>query len=369
MPAPKPSPVLTELARRYRRRHAGRTGRGQRAVTEDLEDLLQAAGCAEGEVRARAEAALRDAALTGVLEREPHHPRDPEHIARIRLRPEQEDAFFTYLGEPSPAAARQALAAQIDAVRNARLPERWQSGWTAWLDRLHDTALGGGPMEPLDREPSPLNAELLALLPALLSWEGESLIRFASCVLCGESKRLETLSSRLSTGLADITSGAVRSLDDLGIVRNPCSVLVHGPLRLQLPDGELNLGLLRGPCRLSEADIAGATALHTSARRCLTVENETTFHELAKLRSGELLIQTSFPGSAVLALLGRLPDTLEYHHFGDSDDAGFAILDDLRARSGRDIHPLHMERGRVPFEQESLGRPTLATWPFYPLHR
>jgi hypothetical protein len=45
--------------------------------------------------------------------------------------------------------------------------------------------------------------------------------------------------------------------------------------------------------------------------------------------------------------------------------AGFEILRTLRERSGRDFHPLHMEAGRIPFEQESLGRPTRKTWPFY----
>jgi hypothetical protein len=56
---------------------------------------------------------------------------------------------------------------------------------------------------------------------------------------------------------------------------------------------------------------------------------------------------------------------LEFWHFGDSDDAGFDILRVLRENSGREIHPLHMERGRVPFEQESLGRPKDVKWPYY----
>ncbi len=183
---PTTSPVLFELARRYRRSHAGRTGRGLRAVTEDLEDLLQSAGCAEGDARAAAESALKDAERAGALEREPHHPRDPEHIARIRLRPEQEEAFFRHIGELSPAEKRQALVRQLDHARNAVLPERWRRGWHAWLDRLQEAILSGGSIEPLEREAGPSNEELFRLLPALLSWEGESLILFACCVLCGE---------------------------------------------------------------------------------------------------------------------------------------------------------------------------------------
>ena len=112
-------------------------------------------------------------------------------------------------------------------------------------------------------------------------------------------------------------------------------------------------------------DIARAESLVTTARRCLTVENETSFHELAKLQSGELLVHTSYPGAGTLTLLRRLPAEIECWHFGDSDEAGFEILRVLREQSGRDFQPFQMQKGRVPFEQESLGRPVLAQWPFY----
>ena len=67
----------------------------------------------------------------------------------------------------------------------------------------------------------------------------------------------------------------------------------------------------------------------------------------------------------VVKLLQRLPDEMEFWHFGDSDEAGFDILRVLREKSGRNFQPLHMQRGRIPFEQESLGRPKLKNWPFY----
>ncbi len=127
----------------------------------------------------------------------------------------------------------------------------------------------------------------------------------------------------------------------------------------------MNLGPLQGAFRLAQSDIERAEEITTTASRCLTVENETSFHELAKLCSGELLIQTSYPGSGTLALVRRLPVNLEFWHFGDSDEAGFDILRDLREKSVRDFKSLHMEPGRVPFEQESLGRPHFNAWPFY----
>jgi len=40
----------------------------------------------------------------------------------------------------------------------------------------------------------------------------------------------------------------------------------------------------------TESGSTRASRIETAACRCLTVENETSFHELAKLRSSELLI-------------------------------------------------------------------------------
>ena len=208
--------------------------------------------------------------------------------------------------------------------------------------------------------------------------KGESLVRFTSCVLCGDSKTLESLAAmdrdgefrdklrgKLGRLLEEITSGQIRSLDDMGILLNPRFALIHGPLKLRLDGAWLDLGQLRGAFRLAESDIERAESLITTGRRCLTIENETSFHELAKLQSSELLIQTSYPGSGTLKLLQRLPAGMEFWHFGDSDEAGFDILRVLREKSGRNFQPLHMQRGRIPFEQESLGRPKLKHWPFY----
>jgi hypothetical protein len=163
--------------------------------------------------------------------------------------------------------------------------------------------------------------------------------------------------------------------------------------------------VMRGPVRLSDTDINRASQIKTSALRCLTVENETSFHVLAKLESGELLVCTSYPGSATLAFLKKLPTALEFWHFGDSDPEGFDILRDLRERSSRPFRALHMkwrgaassepldaeekrllqallqsvsmqteheiirrilkERTTGDFEQESLGTPKHRKWPFY----
>jgi hypothetical protein len=373
-----PSPVFQALARRYERSIAGRTGETSRDVLVKVEDLLRDAEAVEGDARDVAEQQLREAEQAGILKLIPLHKRDHATLYQVRFSPANEAKLFAALGASSPSRVRELLAEQFAAAATQDLPERWQSYWRAWCERMSLSALAGKSVEPFQREPGEENAKLLALLPRLLTWEGESLVRFASCVLCADSKVLESLAAndrdgeyrdklrgKLGRLLEDITGGQIRALDDVGILPNPRFALVHGPLKLQLDDEWLDLGRLQGAFRLSERDIARAQNLLTTARRCLTVENETSFHELAKLQSGELLIQTSYPGSGTLKLLGRLPTEMEFWHFGDSDEAGFDILRVLREKSGRDFRPLHMQAGRIPFEQESLGRPALMRWPFY----
>jgi hypothetical protein len=373
-----PSPVLQAFARRYERRLAGRTGEASRDVLVDFEDLLRDAGAVEGEARAVAEQQLREAEQAGILRLEPLHKRDSSSIHQVRFSPANEARLFDFLGQSAPRSVRETLAAQFAHAAAQECPECWRERWKTWCEHLRTAAIAGKSVEPFDRHPSADNAELLTLLPRLLAWEGESLVRFVSCVLCDNSKTLELLAvkdrdgefrdrlrGKLGRLLEDITGGQIRALDDLGILPNPRFALIHGPLKLRL-DGEwLDLGRLEGAFRLAETDIARAESLLTTARHCLTVENETSFHELAKLKSGELLIQTSYPGSGTLKLLSRLSAEIEFWHFGDSDDAGFDILRVLREKSGCDFQPLNMQRGRIPFEQESLGRPKRRQWPFY----
>ncbi len=373
-----PAPVLEALARRYERRLAGRTGEFSRDVLVDVEDLLRDAGAAEGDSRAVAEQQLREAEQAGILKLEPLHKRDRASLHRVRFSPADEAGLFEFLGRSSPKSVRDALAKQFADAAVHECLAHWREGWKAWCERMRAEALAGKSVEPFDRHPSADNAKLLALLPRLLAWEGESLVRFASCVLCGNSKTLESIAAQDRDGefrdklrgklgrlLEEITGGQIRALDDVGILPNPRFALIHGPIRLRL-DGEwLDLGRLQGAFRLAEADIVRAESVVTAAERCLTVENETSFHELAKLQSGTLLIQTSYPGSGTLKLLQRLPAELEFWHFGDRDEAGFDILRVLRDQSGRNFQPLQMQSGRIPFEQESLGRPSKQQWPFY----
>jgi hypothetical protein len=392
------------LAIEFRRRKAARIGTGVRDVLVDFKALLLAADCNDVDKHAAAEHVLREASREGWLTLETHR-RDPSLPMQVRLPLQSEATLFARLGQTSPSVRREGVARQFERAADNEIPLPWRDRWRAWCIDKAAAVRDGRSLLPFNREDETANVELLTLLPRLLAWRGESLLRFASCVLCGDSKRLAQLAGSAGRALREITDGRMVSLEQLGILQNPRSVLINGPLRLLFDGESLDLGLLHGPSRVSAVDVQRADGLTTNGSRCLTVENETSFHELAKLNSGVLLVQTSYPGAATLTLLSRLPEQIELWHFGDTDPEGFDILRDLRERLGRHVHALHMTFRATDtpqrlsdndrrilrrllssptlvdvhpalqemqlsdtlgdYEQESLGRPTIPNWPFY----
>ncbi len=357
-------PVLLALADRYRQSKFGREG-GVTDFLTDFRELLESAASHDGEARVRAEEDLRRAEReSGGLLALDRHPRDPNMIHRVRLRPTGEGWLFNGLGQPAPSARRTVLAAFFREHAAAIDPH---PAWRDWLLALSKSALSGKSVRPFERDDMALNAELLRVTAEVLRWSDESLIRCASAVICGDSKRLEALQARLLQALRAVTGDPETSLESFQILQTPRSVLMHGPLLLDLPGGALDLGLLGGPVVVSGTDLALAKEIRCTAAVCLTVENEGVFRELAKRNSGVLLVHTSFPGAATRHLLARLPESMAFHHFGDSDPAGFDILRDLREKTGRRFRPLGMEfrplAGAPPLtgaERKTIARLTAA---------
>ena len=182
----------------------------------------------------------------------------------------------------------------------------------------------------------------------------------------------------------------------------------HGPLRVWRGGSlALDAAQLVDAATLSADDIGSAKRVETDASRCLILENKAPFLEVAKHLSGVLLVWSSFPNAATVALLRRLHAThpaLEFFHHGDTDPAGFDILHDLRQQTGIPIRAHHMrhadaasvpltpnERTRLAallnvqgmtaehpditamlvsgrkghFEQERHSEPLLSVWPFF----
>ena len=337
------SSVLETLAARYERSRAGRTGRAVQDVTIDYEKLLRLAGCDRGEPRICAERDLEDAHGRELLIVERNRRTNLPLL--VRFSHENESRLFGELGRVSPTATRNAFAAVFVEAADDPVPDRWLSSWAAFCRESVEAAAAGEAIASLSRDNLDEAREILKLMPRLLAWETDSLRRFASCRLCGDSKRLETLKARIESILGRITNGAVATLEDLGIMENERSVILQGPLCLRFPHGALDLRLLAAPARIDRRDLKRAT-LEPSASRCLTVENLTVLHELAKGNSTVILASSGsvggFAHSAIIEFLQALPAYVELSHCGDADPKGFEILNNLRERTGRPIASLGM---------------------------
>jgi len=348
-------PILIALAEAFASSIPGRTG-GDGDYTIDYEKLLRRAGLHDGDAREIAEQDLADAeqrsdgALVIDL-----HPRSGQRI-RIRLKAVTGEAYlFQLVGHAMPRAQRDELAEFFRSAIDQSVPECHREGWGTWFVSLATAAHSGASVQPFFRDDDSANVAMLSALLGVMNWRGESLIRYASVQITGNSKSLEILRPRLESALQAITRSEDTSLETFGILKTPRSVLLSGPLTLHLPNARLDLAHLDGPFTLSAIDIDRAD-LVTSAPLLLTVENESVFLELARRNPGVLLIQTSYPGSATCQLVAKLPMDLPCYHFGDTDPAGFDILRDLRRRTGRDFHPFLMDYhpgGEALSKQES----------------
>jgi len=337
------SRILLTLAERYKKTRAGRTGQANRDFLEDYEKLLKEAGCEAGEERVCAERDLQG--VDGDLLTIERHRRMGLPL-RVRFSQANENRLFALLGLADPTQERAAFAQHFQIAGGFPVPQRWRAGWEAFCQAYQSAALGGESVSPFDRIKPEETDEILRLLPRLLSWRGESLMRFASCLLCGSSKQLEHLERKLEICLEKITGGEVKWLSDLGIAANERSLLLHGPLNLNLDGNVVDLSAFKGPIRVSARDLESAN-FWTDATRCVTVENPAMLYELCKLGSGVILASSGSEGgfahSPVITFLRKLPQTMECWHFGDSDPKGFDILRDLRERSGCAIRSLHMQ--------------------------
>lgn len=363
MPAKASAPFLTmnstlqAFACCFRQSAAGRSGM-VKDFTVDWEKLLRDSGFDDGDAREISEqemlAAERASGGLFVIDRNPRT--GAKQVIRLK-RDGGEAWLFGALGLPSPTDEREALGGFFQAASLILVPSG--EAWRSWCETLASKARDGSSVAPFKRDDPSGNRNLLEALAGVLNWREESLVRYASAVICRDSKALENLRPRLLVALRESTGREEVSLEDFGISDKPRSVLIHGPLVLELADGRMDFGMLAGPVSVSAIDLAAAKSVKCGARLCVTVENESVFLELAKRRTGLLLVQTSFPGAATRLLFERLPSVLECRHFGDSDPAGFEILRDLREKTGRAFRSVSMdfrEASKAPWLTEGERR-------------
>lgn len=338
-----PSRVLEALARLYEKSKAGRTGLGELDFQPTFEDVLREAGCTEGDARELADRELR--ALDGdLLTLEFAHRRTRNDIFKVHLPLANEAALYRRLGRPSPTEMRAKWAALFHEAVNWPVPEHLCDDWKSFCLRRSVQAVHWENMNGFRREELEAGRDLLHLVTKLLAWsQRDHFVRAVSCRLCGDSKCLERQRGVLERLLTEATNGRIASFAALGILDTPKHVLVAGPLRLRFADEVQDIRHHGADGTSVSESVIKRAEIECAAARCVTVENKTSFHQRAFQHPGDLHLHTSYPGAATLALLRKLPRTMEFLHSGDTDPAGFDILRDLRESTGRPIRSLAMD--------------------------
>lgn len=158
-------------------------------------------------------------------------------------------------------------------------------------------------------------------------------VRRLSAQLGFDSKRIEALAPALDLLTASDLDQPAREpeefFSELGIVKHPMPVLLSGPAVLTLDD-EPPLSLPK-PYIGIDPDSVVAIEFKATFKTVLSVENLTTFHELAALKSKSVLLVYSngMPSPSwrrfYRRMLEQLPSHSRLFHWGDIDAGGYRI--------------------------------------------
>lgn len=240
--------------------------------------------------------------------------------------------------------------AELLQWETARAP--WHADFLRWAQ---DQLARHRSVAPLKLDDARWNRDLLRALTAIASATRPTLERTLSVRLFGGSKRLEVLRGTIITVLRRHAGDAASYGDDQWALlrahhldRVPEYVPLAGPLVLQTVTGaSLDLEPFAPSIALPATLLRTATVVACTATTLVTVENLTSFTELAALRPPHVLLLYTggFASPTVIALLQRIrvaQPALTFRHWGDLDAGGLRILAHLRTHL-RSIMPLAMD--------------------------
>jgi hypothetical protein len=185
-------------------------------------------------------------------------------------------------------------------------------------------------------------------------------VRRLSAALNLGSKRVESLYRIIDALVQGDISSPAREQEDvfssIGLVKFPPTLLISGDLCVNLANGQSLLVACPymgvAPAAVESIGVDKAHLIHL-----LTVENLTTFHELALRRAMDapntvLLYTGGWPSPSwrrvYTLLLSHLPPEAKIFHWGDVDGSGFGIADTLAScceEAGRNLrlHAMALE--------------------------
>jgi len=299
--------------------------------------------------RRAANAMLGQLAQDGVIAL--HWRKWEEHnwLEAVDLVPHHANAIYTLLRR-TPRGEQTTSLAELLQWETVHAP--WHADFLQWAqDQLHRHRS----VAPLKLDDARWNRDLLRALAAIAGATQPVLERTLSARLFGDSKRLEVLRPALMAVLRRHDPDAASYGDDQWALlqahhldRVPEYVPLAGPLVLETVDGtQVDLTPFGPSVALPATMLRTTTVVACATTTLATVENLTSFTELAALRPPNVLVVYTggFASPTIIALLQRIrafQPALRFHHWGDLDAGGLRILAHLRTHLGV-VTPLAMD--------------------------
>jgi hypothetical protein len=334
-------PMVRALIDAYRNSRHGRTGSGRREFSIRYDKLVHKLAHATVPEEKRGRAVLERMRLSGLICWD-HTPLQRDQIKTIYIALASEKDFFIAIGETPPSIERTDAVGTLAKHLNALNGHPHESAWKGALQQAIDDVNSGRSAEGLPNDPR-LHDEILSAAAAVLNNQQPILIRRLSAEKLRNSKLLQHRQETLERFMAQFLPPDIATLEAWKVADTPPTVLLRGPLGIKLDDGTLVEALLSGsPYTIKEEVLARAQHILTAPKRCLSIENLTTFRETVALNAHDLIVHTSYPSSSVVKLLRLLPATTHIQHWGDTDPWGYDILRVIREKTGRSIQPWRM---------------------------
>jgi len=322
----------------------------ERVVRVRLNPKQHTAYFSEHDVSPRRETnqTLKELAAQGIVRLQWHKWDENNLLDAVDLLPERVADVYTITRRTPRSTQHSELINLLDQ----HIPRaNWHVAFLAWA-RTQLTASRA--IAPLKLDDARWNADLLRGLSALAELTAPTLERIFSVRVFGNSKRFTELKSAIIRVLRqhDQTAEAYGE-DDAALLRAylldrvPEYVPLAGSLRFNQGQTLLDVGLFRPSVALSATTLRMASIAECAATRVVTVENSTSFSELALHRAtSDLIVYTGgFASPTVISLLRQIrtaqPQILLLH-WGDLDAGGLRILAHVRREVGA-IEPLAMD--------------------------
>jgi hypothetical protein len=269
-------------------------------------------------------------------------------LERVTLQADAVPQIFAYL-KRTPRTDLQATFVELLNRYQSRLTEQFAQVLDGTLARLES----GRAVAPFQLDDLHRNEDILRVLAALTTLDGELPERDFSARVLGDSKRLASLKSPMLTlirrAYPDLTGLQEEEVwASVGLLPNPGHVYIHGPLVFRLTDVVVDASVFQPDLGLAVHLIPQIELVTLDARYVLTVENRTSFYDYVAAfpNDGLILYLGGFPNRARRQLLRRVAEfspTTPFYHWGDLDYGGLAILAYLRSTVNLPMLPHQMD--------------------------